>query len=646
MRLIVIFLFSLIPFLGFSQFQFGNTTNTIDSVYRVNQTDSTNTGKVLEVGVGNAFSVSMWINIYQDLCDGVALQAGDFKISLIKGTHYNSIIVRAGIKDSIVAESRSIGLNISELIEPTQLNTHLVVTYDGTNSYTGFEIYINGVMTSPDNVSNLAISGWSQDTIYLGTSECSYQYYNVYNYESELIESQVKTLATSVDATLSGATLIAKGSEKYKRNWFFDQMFRGWKMKDSTLFVGLPIWGGQQNLSNAGHVYQSPFASYFIGPYIVYDREDSISYIITTSRGGPGFSRTGYLCSFDHNTKKFQVLGRTEIPDDTGEYTRDDHLTNVIALSNDNSIIIAREQQHNDAINIHKTPRPNINTEIYRVSEIPETDSLAYPHLFYLHDTLYCVVRKEYDKQHLYRSTDNGVTWSAKNTLTEVHPDDWAYSIVKSYKDSIVYHFTSVRDKGGSGGSQQWEYLAVLKSTDGINFCTLDDSRCEDIRTGVWDIDELRAYAGIDSTTNSTSVLPFSKIITSDGVLHTIVRKGDPAGMTRHIWYDDGWNYDTLTTTAAQTDWFLTDGQNGNYTIFTNEQLDGVEAIFKSTTTDFQTFSNRTLIYKSRYDVGVSRFASTDNAIPGDPILFAATIIIDKDREQTGLFLYEYNPNE
>lgn len=635
--------------------QFFVTPTTPGGRYLISSAgDSTVTDGVLIKSGGNAFSLSMWVDLQEYSCSGPMLRSGDFKIVINEISGRKS--VRASIKDSIVAESKSLGLSTSELIAPAQLNTHIVVTYNGSNSYDGFEIYINGVQTSPDLiVNNALVSGFLLDSVVLGNTICDYKYYNIQGYNYVLNQTQVTTLFSSITSTIGTPSYYISGTEKIKKSGFFDQMFKSWRMRDSdsTMLVSVPVWGEQQNINNPSYEQQSPFASVFISPYILYNPTDNCTYFSTTTRGGPGFARGGYISRYNHSTKVFEIVSKTNL-DGLGKLLRDDHCTWVSAIGKDNSYILAREETHNGAINFHKATFPLVEKgELSEVSNTPAVDLMAYPHIFYLGDTLYLTGRKQYDKQYIYRSGNDGETWSTFDTLTAVDSGDWAYATVMPYKDSIVYHMTVMRAKD-PGDSQQWEHLSLLKSTDGRMFCNMDGSRCEDISTGEWSFDELRKYAAIDSTiATGKSVLPICYAFEPNGDLHFGTVNGIVPATRRHYEYEaDGTftSYDTIST-SWMYDWrIINRGENNWYIV--GVQLNGTtgyEEINVYSTTDWQTFTFEQTIFTATAvpgTPGIDRIAVTANARYGDPIIVAATINLDLDREQTGMFIYEYNPNE
>jgi hypothetical protein len=635
-KALVASLFLLLPVAVFAQFW--TNRNTPNHQYLISDDNGSEVlnDSVLVDAINKPFSISGWFDLQKYECAGKLIDADDFTVSLAKQSKRYKITI--SLKDSIVLESERLSITHSDYIEPAQLNTNIVITYQGTNDESGVVCYVNGDRIELNATSNNSITDFVIDTLRIGDSNCSARYYNLITYGRVLTSSEVTTINQGVLSLADNAKNYVFGDSLYKKSGFFDQMYKSWKLESDHIMVSLPIWGDQKDIGQ-NFQFQSPFSGYFLGPYIMYDETDTCTYIMTAGRGSPGFSREGWLLKFDHNDSTLTVVSRATNEIDGPQ--RDDHFNHVIALGKDNSIISVREQTHNSKMSVHKSNFP-ISAVHERIGDIGNGDLMAYPNVFYLGDTLFVMGRKLYDNLQIYKSGDDGETWSEGTEITDLVDGTWNYVRVLNSGDSVTFVLPLRRDQNNSGNYDQ---LFALRTTDGRNFCNLDQSRCEDISTGaVWDNTELIQHALIDTISDGTSNL-FPEFLLYDTLGRLHLHLFDSEEYYKYVQFDG-----TLTIDSAQVGLPTSVYKGGdNFDVFKHEDNDGKRQFIRYNSSDvFQSIDSPYYIYTVPIDGSdrVDRVVTTQNPKPGHPVVVAATILLDKGREQTGLFLYHYNPWE
>lgn len=639
MKYLSFFLLLSLPLGLYGQFFYPNQT-VPQSKYIVSET-----GSGIELGenmplnsVDSSFTLALWFNASEYDCDDVLVGTDDVKVSLIKSNKQYK--VRFSIKDSLVIESSRFDANWSDLLQSAHINSHIAVTYSGSNTIDGMSIYVNGDEIETDAVSSVAVSLIESKELSIGAPGCNIKYYNISAYNEDLNASQISTLSSRVDFQIGTPDVYAAGSEKYKQSGFFDNVFQKWKIPATGRVVSVPVWGEQKDIGG-NYEYQSPFGGFFLGPYVIYDRFRNKSFMATTARGGPGFSRDVYLCEFDHVTKNFQINSKASAG---SGLVRNDHTTGVIAINNDSTILIVREERHNDPMFAWKVSYPHAGN-IDTTSSVTPGNNTAYPYLFNLGTSTYVIARDYVDETVIAKTTNGGETWGSIEFIAKCLPSDWMYHKVEVHDDSVAYLMLNNRNQSGAGN---WDYLYALKTLDGEIFCNLDSTRCENVTSGQWDSDELRKWAAIDSTTNGTSsVFPWVSLVDNEDRFHILYYNGQ-SDTVFHYMEDGGVLTNDFFPFPVSSRMELVHKGGDNFDLFYREDRSGKATIVKYQTTDnLQTFDGGEVIYQGRFSGlnGIDRFTVTKNHRQGEPIIFSAVVNLDFDKEQTGLFIYEYNPN-
>jgi hypothetical protein len=584
-----------------------------------------------------SLSLAAWVDLSEWDCDGFAFGTNEIYVNVVKQS--GKYKIQFSLKDSLGIEGRDFNVfTESDLFSPAKINTHIAVTYSGTSNTSGMSIYVNGVEVERDNLYTLGKPVFSTgDFLKVGSSSCKLKLYNLSSYSYDLTAAQVNTLFTSVDAQIGTPSKYITGTDAYKQSGFFDNIFQKWKIPRSGRVVSIPVWGDEANSSLD---YRSPIGGgVFYAPFILYNSDQNKSYIGTGARGGPGFARGYYIASFDHTNNNLQIDKKI---DGASPLIQDYHHTSTIVLGKDSSLIQVSEKTHSGDTYIYK--QSNYEGEFEKIDSITG-GTLAYTQPFYIGSNLFVIGRKQYDQNTIYKSIDDGDSWGSANTVTDLDAGDWAYLHTYPHGDSIVY-FGCINRNQSAGG--EYDQIFLLKSTDGENFCNISGSRCEDITIGVWDINELKAHAAIDSTTNGTNsvVFDFSMVDTS-GRFHTVYNNGQTSAII-HAMYDGGWTYDTIETPIVSRFSVLVYKGGDSFDVWQITDEGDTEKVTKKTTTDnFLSFGDTETMFVNNYsDNGRMLLNVTQNQGQNVPVIIATSVNVDDIRQQSALWIYEYNPWE
>jgi len=117
-------------------------------------------------------------------------------------------------------------------------------------------------------------------------------------------------------------------------------------------------------------------------------------------------------------------------------------------------------------------------------------------------------------------------------------------------------------------------------------------------------------------------------------------------GSRYHFEYESGYTYDTLIQPIEA---IVYKGGN-SWDGFGHEEINSRHCLMKYTTTDnFQNVSDGEALHCSQFSSsqnGIGSIAVTSNPKINSSVIVAATVNLDLNTEQTGLFIYEYNPWE
>jgi hypothetical protein len=618
--------------------QFFYTASSPDSKYLISDvTNQVSTGENVGINViDQSFSIAAWVDVSEYNCNGVAFGTDEIKVSILKSQ--DKYKVRFSLKDSLVVEGSDFNdLTTSDLLTNAFINSHIVVTYNGSGTQSGMKIYINGALITNNSVTNLGGVTLTESEIKIGGASCDLKYYNISSYNYDLSQSQVNTLYAAVDAKIGVPYTYITGSEKYKQSGFLNNVFQKWEIPSSGKVLSIPAWGDE---ANSALDYRSPIGGgVFNTPFILYNSDQNKSYIATISRGGPGFARGYYMTSFDHSNNIFQIENKI---DGASPLIQDYHHTSRIALGKDSSLIHFSEKEHNGDLYIYK--KTNYNGEFLKVDSITG-GQLAYAQPIYLGSNLFIIGRKNFQSNTIYKSTDDGETWGGENVVSQMETNDWAYFSTWPFGDSIAY--LGIINRNYSAGGE-YNKLFLLKTTDGENFCNVSGSVCENITTGLWDIDELRANAAIDSTTNGSSSVMYEQVLLDTAGRTHIIYSNNESSLLIHAMYDDGWSYDTIENPRISEFTLMLFKGGDTFDLFLVQPEGETEKIVKKTTTDnFHSFSAEETLFVNNYsNEGRLIINITQNQSIGKPVILATSLNIDGVRQQSALWIYKYNPWE
>jgi hypothetical protein len=646
MRLIIYFLF--LPVFAFGQFFYSAEKTVPESKYIVTKlTGQVNIGENIPLNSGdNSFTLAAWINLENQDCNNFAFGSDNFSVEILTAQD-NRLKVKFNIKDSLVVEGNTHDEKVSDLIGVGAANTHIAVTFSGTNSASGLKIYINGDLIGDTDLTSQSISDFTADALKIGSSGCQFYYYNFAAYDTDLSAAQIAGLAESVSATVGTPNVRITGNESYKQSGFIYNAMKGYSNASGRLISNILI-GGERD-EDQTYIYESPFASYFFTPKVVKNLYDGNFYFAMTSRGGPGFERSSYIATYNPAIDRIDIISKIE---SETPLIRDQHQNPSIIITKDSAILVVREDRHLSPISYWKNKPPLPTNLTTPTGEIGSGQLLSYAHLAYLNDSLYMFVREGANAdavdQKLFKSEDDGDTWSEVGTISINNSNDWNYGTVGTKNDSVLFFNGFIREAAGTG---YWKWNVFLQSRDGYNWCSIDSSLCKNIVSSSWTQAELLQYALVDSTTNiNTSTFTGKNLVDTAGRVHLIGRNTD-LGKSMHFWHapgQTGWNVDTLDEFSS-TDRSAPFYKGGDsFDVFAVEDRDGFASIIKYTTTDnFDTMDRGTIIYKSPFPAN-----SNTNVEPvktnliNEDVIFIVQFEVNQPTEQTGIFIYKYNPWE
>jgi hypothetical protein len=645
MRLLIIAIL-FFPFVCSAQFWY-DAENAPASKYLTSAQggSATQLSDAIQVNRSNgSFSLAMWMNDGIGTCNAFAFGTDQVEVEILSTSGARDK-VRFSIKDSIVIEGDTHNTSFSDRIQVSRANYHIAVTYDGTGTWEGMNIYINGNQIGRDSVLNRPISVLNPDTLKIGGAGCQFAWYNFRSYDFELSASQVNTLYSDVSADLTGSNPAFEilGSEKYRGGGFPYNQKKQYNNANGRVIV-TNFWGGERE-ENQSYAYSSPTVSYFFGPRII-RASNGKYYIPTIGRGGPGYNRDNYIYSYDPDTDIFKF--ETHIPS-LQPLNRDQHHFSSIIETKDSNLLFARTNLHNTPFIIYKTPLAS-PTLLDSTSIAAEGERYAYANLFHLDTTLHISAREITEWRVMVSSNDDGETWGSGLRVSENAPNEWNYGSIFMDGDSVAYLLGFIRNQTAAG-NWKWQYL--LQSRDGDNWCTIDSSLCKDVTSTQFSNSELFQYALIDSVAGTSQSLSGGRTVDTSGRVHLINFDGD-VSKNIHMMYTpgSGWTYDTLSVASPNDRFALYYKGDNSFDMWTRGSVGGKASVLKYTTDDnFQTLDGPEVIYQHPtmdHPYGVISVMGPENvnlSNPG-PVIIVATIETDRSTEQTGLFIYEYNPWE
>jgi len=602
-----------------------------DTVFKVSTTSQQiSTGQNIDINNSDeSFTIAAWVNLKDRSCNDFIFGTDDIKISVLDAPTSGEKKMQFGIKDSIVVHAIQYDLEFSSLIPKGEENFHFAVTYDGGGGVNNMKMYINGTQLTNATVTNNSIAGSiPENGIKIGSAGCVIDVYNLKVWAQDLTSSQVKLEANNFGRISSSTNYEYYGSSRFKKSGFKTGFFQKWKIPSSGRLISIPLW--DEIIDFSGRFFTN-LNLYHSGKF----------YIPVDAKDGPSYSREIYMMVYDTETNNIELAAETtKTPN---ELSKDTHRVGSIEIGKDSTLILTYEDTHNADFYVFKSDIP-LSNPITQQANIVGNDLNAYANLFYLGDTLYLSCRQQLDEQIIYRSLDDGVTWSnILDTISTIESTYWNYGSITTIGDSVVYLIGNGRSNGdGTGGN--FEYIYLLKSIDASLWSDVNGS----LSKSGWNGTELKEYALIDTVTNSTDfTVCYQTLVDTSGILHLFYYNQE-VGYNIHTTIDLNGNVikDTLTYSVADRTnppKFIWKGGN-NFDLWQIESDGSKEVLKKYQSTDgLETIDSGEVIYRTSYDLHRSPLVPNYQS-PGQEVLMVVPVIIDANYGKEGLFIYNYNP--
>lgn len=257
---------------------------------------------------------------------------------------------------------------------------------------------------------------------------------------------------------------------------------------DKLKIAGLdyPFEQGYYLTNKTGHPHA--FIGYQYYP-IIWTIKDK-TFLAWNQRDNDPYNNESMMLVYDHETKKVShsvAWGEINPPN------ADVHLVAAIIGTADDKILMLEENPHIGPIHIKKSGN-NFNIQSYTYHNSFTAD-MAYPHIHkYSDGTLFCIFRastsataglNEESGAKIFKSTDNGITWTDLGMITFFNWDgvtnEWAYPLTPYSSDNKLRLFVNHR-RGIDPVS--FPMLYYIESTDGINWTNIDGTFTKNISAG------------------------------------------------------------------------------------------------------------------------------------------------------------------
>ena len=477
-------------------------------------------------------------------------------------------------------------------IFPANKWLHVVVTYSGSGLAAGVKVYFDGREYAGKTVTtnNLSATTANTENILLG-SDFTTEFSDHFQGLTRMFNAE-KSAATILGLYNKGVPKFTHGlvgcvlemkvkDDVYSSNWTVLEtansntgvsvnMNNTQKvqvtdmdgMQDQAVqnYTGNSIYYetfGKAGRESTAAVMHSPCSARVYTP-IFYDATTGNTYISWHQSPKLGYNRTSRLLCIMHLAKTVtpSVYANYLIPGITETHS---HPSVCVAPNGD--IILAHEEAHNSPIYIEKTAGKSLGSlsPVYTI-----TGYHSYPTLSVLGSNIFLWVRGAnvdgngvFEDAVLYKSTDNGSTWSelkVLNTNSDAAFWERPYCILIHHPSKLCYMICRRDDNTGKFIS-----LYYLESTDGIAFSNVGGSFTKNVSSAGF-ITRAELDTNFLAFNNGGSdILCKAPVITATGMIVGIVNYGTTE--YKVLYYSGG----TWQTKALDIPTFIAAGHTNDY---------------------------------------------------------------------------------